>query len=160
MPWNSWPLFARFKPAPEAYAIACDWKEVTAALYTVRETRSEFSSSSFPPIPPSSFTRCATMLHTSDLFLGPPYRHDACRIINITTGVALVNETRQDNSLAINIYIYFCSESHRRRAFEKRIFSEFYWKKIETGKKKRFREGRLIDGSGAIDSDAVTGKTG
>lgn len=106
MPWNSWPLFARFKPAPEAYAIACDWKEVTAALYTVRETRSEFSSSSFLPIPPSSFTRCATMLHTSDLFLGPPYRHDACRIINITTGVALVNETRQDNSLAINVYIY------------------------------------------------------
>lgn len=137
MPWNSWPLFARFKPAPEAYAIACDWKEVTAALYTVRETRSEFSSSSFPPIPPSSFTRCATMLHTSDLFLGPPYRHDACRIINITTGVALVNETRQDNSLAINIYISAPNRIDDEHS-KKEISLNFTGRRSRLGKRKDF----------------------
>lgn len=102
MPWNSWPLFARFNLLRAGSLRNYTIEKRSPPLYTVRETRSEFSSSLLAYLRLFCITRCATMLWNcgslrsffgsrdplSLLFLRLAYdrlTYDACRIINIAT---------------------------------------------------------------------------
>lgn len=129
MPWNSWPLFARFNlPRAGSLRNRTIGKRSPPAAYTARETRSEFSSSLLAYLCVSSaFTTLCN--NVADLFLGAatPFRlaynrlaYDAPRIISIWHSV--------DNSWSLFIYksfVDFLSNRTGKKKGKSEDFSSF-----------------------------------